>query len=209
MTLTILGATGKTGVHVLRLALEAGHEVRALVRDPAKVGRTDDRLTLVQGDIRDAEAVGRAVAGSDAVISVLGPTSNAPETVVATGMAHVLEAMRAHDVRRLVVVAGAGVRAEGDTPKAFDRFMGMALRLAAKNVLRDMEKTVEEVRASDRAWTVVRVPMLTDGPATGEIRVGMVGQGTGPRIARADLAAFLLAQLEDETSVRASPVVSN
>jgi len=209
MTLTILGATGKTGVHLLAQALDAGHQVRALVRDPAKVARTDEHMTLVQGNVRDAAAVARAIEGSDAVLSVLGPTRNAPDMDVSAGMAHVLAAMDAHEVRRLVVVAGAGVGAEGDRPGAFDRLIGLALRLAAKHVLADMQRTVELVRGSDRDWTVVRVPMLTDGPATSTLRVGMVGQGTGPRLARADLAAFLLAQIDDRSHLRASPVVSN
>ncbi len=209
MTLTIFGATGKTGVHLLAQALDAGHRVQALVRDPSKVARTDERLTLVQGDVRDATAVARAIEGSDAVLSALGPTRNAPDLAVSTGMAHVISAMQAHGVRRLVVVAGAGVGSEGDRPGMFDRAIGLALRLAAKHVLADMQRTVELVRASDRDWTVVRVPMLTDGPATGAVRIGMVGRGTGPRLARADLATFLLAQVDDRSHVRASPVVSN
>lgn len=209
MTLTILGATGKTGVHLLARALDAGHHVRALVRDPTKVTRQDDRLTLIHGNVRDAAAVARAIEGSDAVLSALGPTRNAPDMDVSTGMAHVLTAMEAHGVRRLVVVTGAGVRVKGDRPRAFDRLMGLALRLAAKHVLADSQRAVERVHASDRDWTVVRVPMLTDGPATGTLRVGMVGQGTGPRLARADLAAFLLEQVVDASHVRASPAVSN
>ena len=209
MTLTILGATGKTGVHLLARALDAGHTVRALVRDPAKVERRDERLTLVQGDVREGEAVARAIEGSDAVVSALGPTSNASDMAVSAGTAQVLAAMRRHGVRRLVVVAGAGVGAEGDRPGPFDRLIGLALRVAAKNVLADMQRTVELVRDSDLDWTVVRVPMLTDGPASGRWRVGMVGRGTGPRLARADLAAFLLTQIDDRTHLQASPVVSN
>lgn len=209
MTLTILGATGKTGVHLLDRALEAGHHVRALVRDLAKIERCDERLKLFQGDVRDGLAVARAVEGSDAVVSVLGPTSNAPDMAVSDGMAHVLAAMGRHGVRRLLVVAGAGVGAEGDRPGPLDRLIGFALRLAAKNVLADMQRTVELVRASDLDWTIVRVPMLTDAPATGRWRVGMVGRGTGPRLARADLAAFLLTQVDDREHLHASPVVSH
>ncbi len=76
------------------------------------------------------------------------------------------------------------------------------------HILEDMSRTVHAVRASDRDWTVVRVPMLTDGPPTGSVRVGDVGVNTGPRIARADLARFMLEQLDDPAHVRASPVVS-
>ncbi|MEX2502587.1 MAG: NAD(P)H-binding protein [Trueperaceae bacterium] len=209
MTLTILGATGKTGVHLLARALDAGHQVRALVRDPAKVPRQHERLTLVHGNVRDAAAVARAVEGSDAVLSALGPTRNAPDMDVSTGVAHVLAAMETHDVQRLVFVTGAGVRVDGDRPGVFDRVMGLALRLFAKHVLADSQRAVARIHASDREWTVVRVPMLTDGPATGTLRVGMVGQGIGSRLTRADLAEFLLAQVDDRSHVHASPALSN
>lgn len=96
-----------------------------------------------------------------------------------------------------------------DRPGPFDRLIGVVLRLAATNVVADMRRMVELVRASELDWTVVRVPMLTDGPAAGRWRVGMVGQGTGPRLSRTDLAAFLLTQLDDRAHLRASPVVSN
>ena len=68
----------------------------------------------------------------------------------------------------------------------------------AKNVLADMSKAVEMVRFSDLDWTVVRLPMLTDDPKTGKVKVAYVGKGMGVRIARADIAPFLLDQVEDE-----------
>ena len=72
-----------------------------------------------------------------------------------------------------------------------------------------MTRTVDAVRASAVDCTVVRVPMLTDGPATGNLRVGRVGVNTGARITRADMARFMLEQLQESTHVRTSPVISN
>lgn len=59
MTLAILGATGRTGGHALRLALDAGHHVRVLARDPSKLTETHDRLELVQGDATGREDCAR------------------------------------------------------------------------------------------------------------------------------------------------------
>ena len=81
--------------------------------------------------------------------------------------------------------------------------------ISAKNVYLDMVKTVELVRASDLDWTVVRVPMLTDDPPKGQVRVGMVGDGMGPRITRADMAEYILQQVKSPQQLRRAPAISN
>jgi putative NADH-flavin reductase len=206
---TIFGGTGRTGRHLVEGALAAGDHVTVLARTPDKLGLRHERLRIVEGDVLDAAAVARAVEGADAVLSVLGPTENAPDHQVSRGTEHVLAAMRRHGVARIVISAGAGVGGEGDRPKLFHHLITAALRLAARHVLEDMTRTVAAVRASDRDWTVVRVPMLTDGPPTGRVRVGRVGVNTGPRLTRADAARFMLQQLDDAAHLRASPVISN
>ncbi|TVR86704.1 MAG: SDR family oxidoreductase [Trueperaceae bacterium] len=206
---TILGGTGKTGRHVVDQALQAGHHVTVLARTPSKLDVTHERLRVVKGDVQDPAAVSEAIAGSSAVLSVLGPTQNTPDYQVSRGTVHVLEAMKSHGVKRLVISAGAGVGGDGDQPKLFNHVISFVLKLAARHVLEDMTRTVAAVRSSSLDWTVVRVPMLTDGPATGTVRVGRVGVNTGARITRADMARFMLEQLHDASHVRASPVISN
>lgn len=206
---TIFGGTGKTGRHLVEGALAGGHHVTVLVRTPSKLTIDHEHLRVVDGDVQDHAAVSEAVAGADAVLSVLGPTQNTPDYQVSRGTAHILEAMRAHDVSRIVIAAGAGVGGEGDEPKLFNHLISFVLKLAARHVLKDMTRTVHAVRESDLDWTVVRVPMLTDDPPKGTLRVGRVGVNTGPRIARADLARFMLEQLGDPTHLRSSPVISS
>ncbi len=72
-----------------------------------------------------------------------------------------------------------------------------------------MRRVAERVRESDRDWTLVRVPMLTGDPGTGDIRAGYLGQGTGPRLSREDMASFIVGQLEDERYLHEAPVISN
>jgi putative NADH-flavin reductase len=208
-SVTIFGGTGKTGRHLVRQALDAGQHVTVLARTPAKVDLQHERLRVIEGDIGDPAAVASAVDGADAVLSVLGPTQNTPDQQVSRGTKHILDAMKNHGVRRLVVSAGAGVGGEGDQPKLFHHLISFALRVAARHVLEDMTRTVAAVRGSDLDWTVVRVPMLSDDPPKGVVRVGHVGVNTGPRITRADMARFMLDQLHDPAHVRQSPVVSN
>jgi putative NADH-flavin reductase len=209
MNLTLFGATGKTGIHLLQQALDAGHDVTVLVRTPAKLGMTHEHLRVVQGDVQDASRVAEAVGGAEAVLSVLGPTSNVPTLSVSNGMKHIIEAMHIHPVKRIIISAGAGVGDPNDVPGLFDKAIGILLKLTAQNVYEDMLQTVALVRESDLEWTVVRAPMLTDDPKTGAIKAGYVGKGMGPRLSRADLAAFRLAQVDSSQYVRQSPAIGN
>ena len=72
MKLTVFGAAGGTGKHVVEESLTAGHEVTVLVRDPLKLGAVDPRVTVEIGDARDPEVVARAVAGAQGVLSAIG-----------------------------------------------------------------------------------------------------------------------------------------
>lgn len=208
MRLAIFGGTGKTGQHLIDHALKAGHEVVMLARTPSKVTSKSDKLRVVQGDILDAASVAETIQDADAVLSVLGPSNNKPEFTISRGMDNILSAMNKHGVRRIIISAGAGVRDPQDQPKLIDKIAGFALNIISKNVVADMQQVVDKVRASDRDWTIVRVPMLTDQPAQGTLKVGYVGD-ISPRLSREDMAAFMLKQVADDTHTRKAPAISN
>lgn len=209
MKVTILGATGRTGQQLITQALAAGHEVVAYARNPDKITQTHPRLQVVRGGLEDDGALRLAFQGADAVLSGLGPVGNNPDYVLGRSMPHIIRAMQTEGVSRLVLATGAGVRRPGDTPGLFDQLMGFLLKTLAKHVLEDSRRMVTAVVNSDLAWTIVRVPVLNDNPATGTVRVGMVGQGTGSKLSRADMAAFMLAQLQSNQYMRQAPTISN
>lgn len=212
--LAIFGTTGRTGVPLVHQALERGHDVRALARSRAKAAELlpvdHGRFELVEGDLLDADAVQRTVAGTDAVVNVAGQVKGAPTDLQQRAIGHVLDAMRRHDVARLVTLTGAGVRVEGDRPTPVDRVFGTLLKLLQRELLEDSVAYVAKVRASDRDWTVVRAPRLTDGARRGTpLRTAAsVGGGTGTQLGREDLAAFLLELVEQGSWSRQAPVVS-
>ena len=209
MNLAIFGASGRTGRPLVEQALAAGHTVQALVRDPAKLPISNERLTVIQGDALDPQAVERTVDGADTVLSALGQTKGSPKNTQTVATQNILAAMKQHGLRRLVSLTGAGVQAPQDKPKLIDRFIKLALQTLAVDVLRDAEGHAELIRSSDLEWVIVRGPMLNDGPHTGKYRVGWVGVNTSPRIARADLADFMLKQTTDRTYLRQAPMVSD
>lgn len=208
MNITVLGASGRTGQELVKQALEQGHQVTAYVRNPAKLTFSHPRLRVVQGELGDPARLEEAIAGSEAVLSGLGPVRGGPKDIMEVAAKTLIPVMKKAGVGRLITVTGAGVAQPGDQPKAFNRLMSFLLGVMAKDVLLDSARHVEAVRASGLDWTIVRVPVLADGPRTGRYRVGMVGLNSGARINRADVAHFMLAQLGDPAHIGKSPVVS-
>jgi len=166
MRITVFGATGRTGRPLVARALDRGHEVVAFARSAAKVDREDPDLTVVEGDAYTGEGVAEAVAGADAVVSVLGQTDEGPDDLLTVAGENVLDAMDEAGDDRFVTLVGAGVRQEGESVTLSGRVMGALLKLLARRVLEDARTHVEQVRATDLDWTVVRAPRLTDDVAT-------------------------------------------
>ncbi|GAA2407378.1 SDR family oxidoreductase [Actinomadura vinacea] len=204
MRLTVCGATGGTGVHVVRQALDAGHEVTAVVRDPARLpGDLRDRATVVTADVLDPAAIEPAIKERDAVVSALGPRGRGPSTVCADGIRAISTAAASTGVRRVVLVSASGLAADaGDGP--FTRYVVKPLLLERilHGPFEDMRAAEAHLRGTDLDWTIVRPPQLLDKPAKGTYRkaVDLAVRG-GLRIPRADLATALLDVLADGRTV--------
>lgn len=209
MRLTLFGATGRTGQYLTEYALAAGHSVTVFARDAAKIKTHHAHLQILIGTVDNPVQVANAIQGSEAVVSVLGPTENKPTYAISKGTEHILTAMRQQGVRRLVLSVGAGVSDPRDAPGLSHQLIQFLLKTFARYVYEDMVRVAAQVRASDLDWTIVRVPRLTDAPPTKQIKVGFVGRGVGIQLSRADLAHFMLQQLTDRTYLRQAPAISN
>jgi putative NADH-flavin reductase len=216
MRIAVFGATGRTGRPLLEQALDRDHEVVAFVRDATSLAaslREHDRLTVVEGDAYTGEGIERAIAGDDpvdAVVSVLGQTSEGPDDLLTEAGRHVLAVMENNGVERFVTLVGAGVREDGESVDLGGKIMGTLLKLMARSVLEDAEAHVELVRASDTRWTVVRGPRLTEGDHMGEFRHGTdLSLGMRATAARANVAEFVLDCLEDDRYVHEMPKIAD
>ena len=204
MKLTIVAATGGIGRQILQQAVAAGHDVTAVVRNPAKI--TAD-VRVVQADLSDPNPVTLAAAmeGAHAVLSGLGGHSRADEDVAAGGTQAIVTAMKAAGTRRIIVVSAAPIGTVPSPgrphPPKCDPGDGLLMRHllgpVIKAVLRghyaDLARMEDVLRGSGLDWTVVRPPRLTNKPATGRYRTA-VGQNVrgGALISRADVAGFML-----------------
>lgn len=203
MRLALFGATGGTGRQVLAQALAAGHSVTALVRDPARLPEQAG-LTRIIGDVLDPEATRRCVEGADAAICVLGSHGRGAP-IEALGTACLLEAMRAHGVRRLVAVTSLGV---GDSRQQLNPLFRIIMDLTLKPIMQAKAEQERLIQASGLDWTIVRPGGLTDGPRTGRYRSGLDRAIRGGRISRADVADFVLRQVTETTYLCQTPAVT-
>ena len=208
MKLVIFGATGGTGLELIKQALELGNHVTAFGRNPAKLGLQHEQLTVALGNIANASQVEQAIVGQDAVLSSLGPTPNSPKDAMTIGSANVIAAMLKCNVRRLIWQTGAGVQMDGDAPSAIRTVMVTLMKLISPSVLLDSTQAIHNITTSGLDWTIVRVPRLKDGTKEGGIRATFTPPGPTP-ITRADIAAFMLGQLTDKTFIGKAPMIFN
>lgn len=201
LRLLIVGANGRTGRLLVRLALDHGHAVTAFVRARPQQGALDPRAAVVVGDALVPETLPPALAGQDAVISLLAPRPRRNGRVYVEGTRNLADAAAAAGVRRFVVVSAEGAGAD---PKKLPFAYRLIMRIpVVARLYPDIARMDRELEArTDLDWTIVAPAVLTNGPFTGAYRVseGDVVPG-GLSVSRADLAAFLLDVVENDARV--------
>jgi uncharacterized protein YbjT (DUF2867 family) len=210
MRLLILGATGRTGGHLVEQALAQGHDVTVLVRDRPRLQPHGDDVRVLVGEVTEPVAAAAAVAGQDAVLIALGsrrPRELLGTDVMVRSVGNVVSAMQAGGVRRVVLLSalGAGVSA-GNAPVMLRLTFATLLR----RIGRDKAAAEELLRRSGLDWTLVYPPRFTGGPLTKQYRHGGDMRVSGmPSVSRADVAHLMLALLSDETSTHESITVTS
>lgn len=205
MKILVLGATGGTGRLIVRDAVAKGHSVVALVRSKASADLP--AASMIEGDARDRASLARAIDRCDAVVSALGTGMGRRKVDLLTVATRALvAAMTRNGVRRLVCVSALGVGdSRGHGGFLFNRlFQPLLLSQAYK----DKERQEAAIRASALDWVVVRPAMLTNDPARGSVRAFTDLAGiNGGKVARADVARFVVDQLTTDTWLRRTPVI--
>ena len=207
MRLLILGATGPTGRNLLDQALGAGNDVTALVRDPTRITIVHPRLAIVVGDATDPRALDATVRGKDAALSALGAGNSLRSDIVYRAVTALIPAMRSHAVKRIVFLSAFGV---GESLHQASLLQRIAYRTLLRHIFADKAKADAVLRASGLDWTLVYPTLLTSGARTGRYRVGerLAMKGMA-KISRADVAAFMLAQVAADEWIRRTVVISD
>ena len=206
MQVTILGATGRIGSLVMTEGLTLGHDLVLLSRQAPTAPSVVHTSTIV-GDVAHPDALRRAVTGSAAVIAALGPRTNTLEDELGleVGMRNLVGAMEAEGVSRLIALSGAAVDVPGDTKPFIDRVASRIVRLAARHVVGAKQREFDVFSASTLAWTALRPPIVMDGAPRGYRLSERLSPGA--RVTRADVAAAMVAQLDDDAFLHGAPFV--
>lgn len=207
MRICVIGATGGTGLHFVKLALEAGHELTALVRDRQRLPMESPRLRVVTGNVLDSATVDYALRDCDALVSMLGVALGQPAgTTRSTGTRVLVEAMQRSPVKRLVAVSTVGVGTSRAAQSLASRWLLPRLIGAQRLAEADLQEQI--IASSGLDWTVLRPPRLVDGPPTGRYRSGVtIRTSMSSKVPRADLAQALLDELVKGQFVRAATTV--
>jgi len=204
----IVGATGGTGRQLVAQALERGLAVTALVRDPSRLTITHPRLTVVRGNVLDAGSVAAAMSGQEAVLSALGHKRFfPPNRILSEGTRNVVRAMEAHGVSRFVCETSMGIGDSAGRLGVYYTFFTIPVILPF--YYRDKARQEKIIAASPVDWVIVRPGLLTNAAKRGSYRHGRrVGSFFWTmRVSRADVADFMLDQLESDTYLRTAPGV--
>ena len=206
MKVLVIGATGQTGRHTVSYLLARGHEVTAFARNPSAVTERSERLRVVQGDARDPDSIDRAMAGQDAVVVTFGPRSLKKDNLQEVFMRNLVALMTKHGVTRLVNLSAWGL-ANATVPLTDPIARYFLLPVVLRQVLADKKRG--EAYLFDSALNYVNVcpGRLKNAPARGGVRASIDGRGLKQYIHREDLAAFIVAQLTEDTWVRKSVAI--
>ena len=210
MNITVFGATGGTGTALVEQALAAGHEVTAVVRDPARIKvAPHPRLRVVTADVMDPASIAPALAGTDAAVNTVGPHGLGRTTIQQDSVRSILQAMHQAGARRLLHISGSSTVDDGESwymrfpvkPLARATFLG--------NSCTDMRGAESLIRASDMDWTIFRPPALNSKPARGYRTAIDRNLPHGFSVTRADLAACMVAMLPEPAIVHHHVGVAN
>ena len=201
MKITVLGASGKTGSEIVKQALEVGHSVNALVRRPDAL--EDQRnLTVIVGDVTNAQDVAKASKGADVVVSALGAMGGSLMTDSVTA---VIAASNLTGVKRFILMSSFAVRKK-QLSSGTKMMTGMLMGKAVK----DKSASEDLLRQSDLDWTIVYPTGLSNNEKGATVRIVSSSEKVGMKnkIARADVAAWILNEAEENNHIRSEALIT-
>lgn len=169
-TFLVFGASGQTGQHFVSLALKAGHKVRALVRNPAKLTSTAPELDIHQGSIADVHNLDELVQGADFVISMLGDAEMQRKAKINTAFVQqLIPTMRQFEVKRFLYQAGGLSKPPNQQLSPVLWTIRNTIARAYIGQHEDNEAVMEYLveAASDIEWIVHRAGIGSNGPSKG------------------------------------------
>lgn len=213
MKIVVFGATGIVGKAVVSEALRKGHEVTVLTRNAEKVTIRHEHLHIVEGDVMDRSVVRNVLKGQEAVIQTLGiggKGNGQPTRFVSEANRLIMEEMKRMNVKRLVAISVIGA---GDSllflPWAYRKIVLPLFMRWFQAIIDDKNRMEPMIKKSGLDWIIVRCTTVKERPATGKTNATLDGKGLKFSISSADMAAFIVNQLTDNSFLKQCPTISN
>ena len=207
LKVAILGGSGKVGHFLTQRVSDAGYPMRVLMRNPDKIKPIAGRMEIVQGNARDIASIRSLLQGCDTVLNALGQRKGeAPIFSTATG--HVLAVMKELGIRRYILVRAFSIDAPGDHKDLRSKLISMLMRSVIPEIWADWQKELDTLLSSNVEWTLVRIPIVVEGPSLGQVRVDLASL-PGKKISGYDVANFVVTQITEPTYVRKAPFIGN
>lgn len=211
MTITIFGASGAIGTLLVKQALEGHYHVKAYVRNPGKITISHPNFKLIKGELNDFDEINKAISGSDAVISTLGPSMNirAKGYPILEGHQNILKAMETQKVSRFITLATPSVKFEKDKAALITKLPAIMAKLFLPRAYREIVQIGDLVKSSNLDWTIVRIISPTNNPAMGIINVSFGDKKLKFSLSRADIARFMLDQVTKSRYIHSMPIIGS
>jgi len=215
MKILVLGATGRTGIEIIKIALQKGHKVSAIARNPEKL--KDFEIDITEGTPYDSETLEKAIKGCDAVINTLNVSRKsdnpwarlaAPRDLISKSAANALQAMKKNGIKRFVALSTIGAGRSWKTSPGILKFMVSVSNL--KYAFQDHGKQEELLEKSGMDYTICRAPMLSN--KKNETGAVATAEGTKPAsnaLSRNSAAEFFLDIIENNEHIRDTISISN
>jgi putative NADH-flavin reductase len=202
MKLIVFGSTGGIGRNIVQQALNEGHYVTAIARNPSALAIEHANLEIVKGDVFQPTTFCHSMKGQDAVLSAIGISSTKPTRVYSEGVSNIVKAMQKNDVQRIICISASAVVTSPELSFVV-RMMTKLLQRILRNMYSDLLKMEQVVKQTNLNWTIVRPPKLTKGKLQNKYRFAV--NEWLPHclsISRADLAHFMLQHVQDMNTYR-------
>lgn len=214
MRVAVFGATGGIGSQIVRFALQKNYRVHAYVRNPDKMDKTlvlDERLKVFVGQVDDYEAIKAAMDGCDAVVSALGISMKPGQEDTSSIEAHqnIIAIMRELGIRRLVDWSTPSVKSREDVTSYITTLPGVMAGIFLPKAKKTLLAVSKLVKNSGLDWTLVRFMAPKDTPYTGKVRVSFGKTRLKFAISRADIAAFMVEQIESAEYLHRMPIIGS
>jgi uncharacterized protein YbjT (DUF2867 family) len=206
MKVVVFGSTGQTGRELVKQLVAAGHTVTAFARTLSKVDTYSGKVTVIQGDAKDPISIRKAVDGQDAVFHAVAQRYVKKDDLQTVFAGYLVQAMQSAKVDRLIVLSAWGSGTSADQAKLFMKIIRYTF---LRNVFKDKADAENIILNSPLNYTLVRPGLLQNGAAQGGVKASLTKDGLKVPIRRADVAAFMIAQLDNQEWDRKAPLIGH